>query len=140
VNRSLVVEQHVPAEPARVYAAWTSAEALQTWWWPQIPDTTYDVDARVGGTYRIWSQVAGIGVQGEFLLLDEPHEIGMTWEWLTEGEEPVREQVRVRFTLVEGGTTVTVTHELHETVESGESQRQGWEYVLGRLADIHATV
>jgi uncharacterized protein YndB with AHSA1/START domain len=140
MNRSLVVEQHVAAEPARVYAAWVSAEALETWWWPQIPDTTYDVDARVGGTYRIWSQQAGIGVQGEFLALDEPHEIGMTWEWLTEGEESVREQVWVRFTPVEGGTTVTVTHQLHEISGSGESQRQGWDYVLARLAEAHARV
>jgi uncharacterized protein YndB with AHSA1/START domain len=140
MNRSLVVEQFVPANPREVYAAWTSAVALATWWWPQIPDTTYDVDARVGGAYRIWSQEQGIGVRGEFLRLDEPHEIGMTWEWLTEGEESVLEQVWVRFTPADGGTTVSVTHRLHETVESDESQRQGWEYVLGRLAETRASV
>jgi uncharacterized protein YndB with AHSA1/START domain len=140
MNRSLVVEQLVPAEPARVYAAWISADALATWWWPQLPDATYDVDARVGGAYEISSKSAGFGVRGEFLRLDEPHEIGMTWEWLTDGEDSVLEQVWVRFTPVGGGTLVSVTHQLHETVESDEGQRQGWEYVLARLAETHATV
>jgi uncharacterized protein YndB with AHSA1/START domain len=138
VNRSLVVEQLVPAEPARVCAAWLSAEGLATWWWPHLTDTVYEVDARVGGAYLIQSDSAGIGVRGEFLLLDEPHEIGMTWEWLTDGEGAVREQVWVRFESVDGGTLVRVTHELAPTVQSDEDQRQGWEHVLSRLAETRA--
>jgi uncharacterized protein YndB with AHSA1/START domain len=134
MNRTLVVEQFVAADPARVYAAWTSADRLAEWWWPQLPDTTYDVDPRVGGTYRIESKEAGFGVRGEFLRLDEPHEIGMTWEWLTEGESEVSERVWVRFEAVEGGTMVRVTHELDEIVDTDEPQRQGWDSVLGRLA------
>jgi hypothetical protein len=62
---TLQVEQVVGADPAR-WAAWTSADSLRAWWWPQLPDTTYDVEARVGGGYRIWSERAAIGVRGEF--------------------------------------------------------------------------
>jgi uncharacterized protein YndB with AHSA1/START domain len=140
MNRSLVVEQLVPAEPARVYSAWTSAEGLAAWWWPQLPDTTYDVDARVGGSYLIQSKEAGFRVRGEFIRLDEPHEIGMTWEWLSEEEEggSAVEQVWVRFAAADGGTLVSVTHQLHEVVETDVPQRQGWESVLGRLAGHYA--
>jgi uncharacterized protein YndB with AHSA1/START domain len=31
MNRTLVVEQFVAADPARVYAAWTSADQLAKW-------------------------------------------------------------------------------------------------------------
>jgi uncharacterized protein YndB with AHSA1/START domain len=138
VNRSLVVEQHVAADAAAVYAAWTSADGLATWWWPHLADTVYEVDARVGGAYRIWSEAAGIGVRGEFLRLDEPREIGMTWEWLNDQGTPVPEQVWVRLSAVDGGTLVKVTHELHESVDSDVDQRQGWESVLGRLAETRS--
>jgi uncharacterized protein YndB with AHSA1/START domain len=134
MNRTLVVEQFVAADPARVYAAWTSADTLAKWWWPHLADTTYDVHPSVGGKYRIESKEAGFGVRGVFLRLDEPHEIGMTWEWLTDGESEVSERVWVRFEAVEGGTLVRVTHELDESVDTDEPQRQGWESVLGRLA------
>ena len=123
--------------PAR-YAAWTSADRLAAWWWPQLADATYDVDARVGGSYRIESKDAGFGVRGEFLRLDEPHEIGMTWEWMTEGESAVVEQVWIRFEAMDGGTLVRVTHQLGEVVDTDEPQRQGWESVLGRLARQHS--
>jgi uncharacterized protein YndB with AHSA1/START domain len=70
--RPLVVEQHVPAPPERVYAAWMSAENLAQWWWPHIPDTVYEIDARVGGKYEIRSDAVGIGAQGEYLELNPP--------------------------------------------------------------------
>ncbi len=135
MKRSLVVEQHVAADPARVYAAWTSAAGLAAWWWPQIPDTTYVVDARVGGSYDIRSQAAGIGVRGEFVRLDEPHEIGMTWHWMNDGVSAVDEMVWVHFIGVDLGTLVRVTHELAEIAGDGADQRQGWSDVLVRLAE-----
>ena len=135
MSRSVVLEQHVPADPVRVYAAWTSAAGLASWWWPHLPDTTYDVDARVGGGYVIRSASAGIGVRGTYLALDEPNEIGMTFEWLGGAEEvSAAETVRVTFTPVETGTLVRVTHSLAETAGEGEGVRQGWHDVLARLA------
>jgi uncharacterized protein YndB with AHSA1/START domain len=56
LGTKLGLEQPVPAAPDEVYAAWTSADGLARWWWPHLPDTTYEVDARVGGTYEIRSR------------------------------------------------------------------------------------
>ena len=48
MREPLSIEQHVAADRAEVYAAWLSVAELAKWWWPQIPDTTYEIDARVG--------------------------------------------------------------------------------------------
>ena len=63
----IVVEQRVGASAHRVFEAWLTPEALATWWWPHIPDTTYAMEARPGGSYAIRSEAAGIGVEGERL-------------------------------------------------------------------------
>ena len=70
MGNTLVVERQVPGAPEEVYAAWTSADKVARWWWPHIPDTRYEIDARAGGGYHIESEAAGIGVEGEFLSLD----------------------------------------------------------------------
>ena len=134
MGATLVLDQPVAAEPAQVYAAWVSAGALSRWWWPHIPDTAYNVDARIGGRYEIRSEAAGIGVRGEFLELDEPHRIRITWNWMDDGISEVEEQVRVDFGPTPDGTLVTLTHELADTSGDGDDLRQGWHDVLARLA------
>jgi len=135
VLEPLVVEQHVRADPFAVYAAWLSPERLAEWWWPHLSDTAYEVDPRVGGAYSIWSAEAGMGCRGEFLRLDEPHRIEMTFEWLgVDGERSVVERVELDFDACEGGTPVRLTHILDESVDSSEGQREGWSHVLACLA------
>ena len=134
----LVVTQEVRAGPSRAYAAFTSADALARWWWPHLPDTTYAVDARVGGAYDIRSEAAGIGVRGELLELEESRLIRMTWIWLDGAAEGLTEEVRVEFTGRGGGTLVTVEHSLAPASGDGSDLRQGWESVLGRLAGLSA--
>ena len=126
----------VLAPADRVYAAWVSAETLARWWWPHITDTTYEVDASVGGHYDIRSTSAGIGVQGEFTSLDPPREIGMTWRWMTDGVSEVEEPVVVTLEPEDGGTRVRVRHDLDDIAGSGDGIREGWTAVLDRLAAL----
>jgi uncharacterized protein YndB with AHSA1/START domain len=135
MGEQLVVERDVPGEVARVYAAWTSAAGLGSWWWTHLPDTTYEVDARVGGTYEIRSTSAGIGAQGKFLELDPPFVIRMTWIWLTDGRgEDHGDQVRVDLLPHAGGTHLRLTHDLADEAGDGADLRIGWEQVLSELA------
>jgi uncharacterized protein YndB with AHSA1/START domain len=131
VTDRIVVEQLVPREPAAVHAAFTSTDALARWWWPHIPDTTYAVDGRTGGSYEIRSAAAGIGVRGEFTALKPPTSIRMTWIWLDEDRPSDSEDVAVDFEPVAGGTLVRVTH---DCAANGDDLRQGWVDVLARLA------
>jgi uncharacterized protein YndB with AHSA1/START domain len=132
----VVLTQHVPAPPATVYAHWTNAELLSTWWWPQWPDTTYEVDARVGGAYRIRSDGAGFGAHGTFTEVDEPRRIAMTWVWETGEESSPEDTVSIDFAEHDGGTLVTVTHVVVAADEDTSGLRQGWTDVLARLAEL----
>lgn len=133
---SFVVEQQVDADPDRVFAAFTSADELARWWWPHIPDTTYAIDGRAGGTYEIRSAAAGIGVRGELLDLEPPRLIRMTWTWMDEGVSGDTDEVRIGFTPDGDGTLITVTHELSPTSGDGDDLGQGWRDVLARLAKV----
>ncbi len=133
----LVLTQAVAADPAATFAAFTSADGLARWWWPHLPDTTYAVDARDGGSYDIRSEAAGIGVRGEFLELDEPRLIRMTWTWMDDGVGDAEEAVTLALAPNADGTLVTVTHALSPESGDGADLRQGWQDVLARLAETH---
>jgi uncharacterized protein YndB with AHSA1/START domain len=134
VRGSIVVEQEVDATAEHAMNAWLTPEALAAWWWPHITDTTYDMDARPGGSYAIRSEAAGIGVEGEVVSIDRPRDLRLTWRWLNEGVAQVEEPVIVTFDPHGGGTRVVVTHTLHDLAAEGDGIREGWESVLGRLA------
>jgi uncharacterized protein YndB with AHSA1/START domain len=135
----VVVEQHVPAEPAVVYDAWTDAATLARWWWPHMPDTRYEVEGRVGGTYLIQSDEVGIGIRGEFVELVPPRRIRFTWNWLNRGVPVVEEPVTVELEPAGDGTLVTVTHELADLPDHAENIRIGWVDVLGRLGRLYSS-
>src|SRR5512138_229921 len=55
-ERELVVTRTFDAPPHIVFEAWTQAELFQRWWVPKSIGLTLlscQVDARVGGTYRL---------------------------------------------------------------------------------------
>ena len=45
----------------------------------------YAVDLRVPRSYRLEATSHGIGVTGEFLHIQEPHHLQMTWVWPDDG-------------------------------------------------------
>ena len=130
----LEVRQQVAADPARVHAAWTDPAELARWWWPQLPGTTYDVDAREGGDYRIRADQVGFGVHGRFVAVEPPDRLELTWTWEDGDVDGPPERVEVSFAAHDGGTRVVVRHHL-ATPEAGEDYRQGWTDCLVRLAD-----
>lgn len=137
MTRSLTVERIVPGAPARVWQAWTTAEGLAGWWWKHLPGATYEIDARVGGTDRIGSRLAGIGVHGQYTEVDEPNRFAATWIWVDEGKDGDLEYIAVSFAVHPGGTMVTIVHEgAWATDEPMESYRQGWNDTLDSLAKL----
>jgi uncharacterized protein YndB with AHSA1/START domain len=128
---TLVITQHVPAAPERVWAAWTEPQRLASWWWPMFADTAYALDVRPGGEYRIASASAGFGVHGTVVAVEEPRRLELTWVWEDAGTHGPEEQVVVEIAADGDGTLVTVRH---ATEAAGAADfRQGWTDCLGRL-------
>ena len=127
----------VAAPPARAFAAWTDPELLATWWWPMLPDATYALDARPGGTLRIHSAQAGFGVTGEFVDVVPERLLRFTWTWVEDDAGAPSEPpdlVEVAFAALDAERTeVTVRHTSGEEL-AGSGIEQGWRACLDRLA------
>jgi uncharacterized protein YndB with AHSA1/START domain len=135
-NLSLVVRRVIAASPARLFEAWTTAGQLQAWWGPRgVRCIGAEVDARVGGAYRIGNQLPDGGVvwiAGEFLVVEPPRELVFTWRIEPGG---AAEQVTVRFEPRGSETEVVVVHERIASAEARDEHGQGWEGCLAGLAD-----
>ncbi len=135
---TITLTRRVEASPERVFAAWTDVEQLAAWWWPQLVGTTYDVDARPGGRYRIESPAIGATVTGVYTEVDPPRRLVFTWVWQDAGEPAtVEDTVVVTFEPDDSGTQVTVAHTSSEHVPDGGAE-QGWNDVLARLVRVCA--
>ncbi|MBX3046267.1 MAG: SRPBCC domain-containing protein [Anaerolineales bacterium] len=136
-GKTLELSQHIPnATPQQVYTALTTTDGLARWWWPHIADTTYSMDARVGGAYDIRSVAAGIGARGEFLALEPFSRLGFTWNWMNDGISTVEEKVEITLEAQDEGTLLRLSHHLAPEAGDGDDLRQGWSDVLARLAEL----
>ncbi len=135
---TITITRTVAATPDRVFDAWTDVAQLARWWWPQLAGTTYDVDARAGGRYRIHSPAIGITAWGEYTDVDRPRRLAFTWNWEGEGETDVGsvvDDVVVTFEAAGEATLVTVEHTSLVHVEDGGAE-QGWNDVMDRLVGL----
>ena len=131
----LTIERLIDAPIDSVWRAWTTEAGLATWWWAGWNDTTYDVDLRVGGTYRISAPSVGISVSGEFIDVSPPHHLHMTWIWEDDDGTGQTEHVTVNLDEHESRTNVKVHHSgPWTTTEPASNYRQGWNHVLDALS------
>jgi uncharacterized protein YndB with AHSA1/START domain len=136
---TVTVTRTVAAPPERVFEAWTDVDHLAAWWWPQLAGTTYDVDARPGGRFRISSPVIGVVVTGVYTDVVPPRCLAFTWTWSDDSgtDEVVEDTVLVTFEPAVEGTVVTVAHTSAAHVPEGGAER-GWNDVLDRLVLLGA--
>jgi uncharacterized protein YndB with AHSA1/START domain len=133
---TITISRTVSAPPGRVCEAWTDVTQLAAWWWPQLAGTTYDVDARAGGHYRITSPAIGATVWGRYTEVDPPRRLVFTWNWDDgEPEAVVADTVVVTFEPAGGATLVTVAHTSASHEPDGGAE-QGWNDVLDRLVRV----
>ena len=134
---TITISRTMSAAPERVFAAWTDVDQLAVWWWPQLGGTTYDMDVRAGGLFRISSPAIGATVSGVYTEVDPPRRLAFTWKWEDDGEpEAVAEDtVVVTFEPDSDGTVVTVAHTSAAHVPDGGAER-GWNDVMDRLVQL----
>ena len=145
-NLQLQVRKVIRASRQRVFDAWTRPETIRQWFGPgQIEISSADVDARIGGTYRMEMQGTcdEIGnpsprnsVSGKYLEVEPYDRLVFTWKgsW-----DPTEETlVTVDLKDVEGGTEILLTHERFTSTVSRDKHNHGWTGSLEKLAHIFA--
>jgi uncharacterized protein YndB with AHSA1/START domain len=117
-----------------------TAEGIRSWWGPDDgPATSAEVDARVGGGFRVrFRTVDGLEHEcaGEFLEIERPRRVVMSWRWTRNGqiEEHDREsRVEIRLRAVETGTELTLVHSLLSDENSARAHEGGWDGALQKL-------
>lgn len=125
----LEVRRTFAASRERVFAAWTSAEALKRWHAPG--DTVVEdagVDFRVGGQYHVLMRGTDGSkhlVGGQYREIDRPNRIVLSWRWQNKQDDT---ESLVTIVFIERGneTEVVLTHTGLPTDQQRDAHRHGW--------------
>src|ERR1700761_3121406 len=89
---SLTLVRRIAARPTIVFDALTTPDGLTCWFGPDPgPVLLAETDPRVGGQYRVrFRTMDGSEHEcaGEYLAVDKPRHLSMTWRWLEGGGDP----------------------------------------------------
>jgi len=139
-TQSLHLTRALPATPARLFDAWTSADQLKRWTCPDPGAAVHvTVDLRVGGRYSIRMDAEGgpFTAHGVYRAVDSQRRLVYTWAWKEESH-PMQEEtlVTVEFVPARGGTEVRLTHGGFPTSADRDGHAEGWKICLVRLAEL----
>ncbi len=140
---SLTLVRRIAARPSIVFAALTTAEGVAAWWGPDdVPVILAEIDARVGGAYRVrFRTLDGQEHEacGEYLEVVPPRRLVMTWRYAFGGEpEELGRTSRIEIDLapIAGGVELTFTHTDLRNDASGQSHQRGWTGSLDKLVRL----
>jgi uncharacterized protein YndB with AHSA1/START domain len=117
----------IAAEPAAVFEFLVTNEGMTAWMGQHA-----DLHPSVGGRFAV--DIQGFPVRGEYLEIDPPHRVVVSWGFAGSADLPPGLS-RVSFTLTQiaHGTRVDLVHaDLPEPQQLGHSR--GWAHFLDRLA------
>ena len=122
----------------RVYAAWSSSEAMKQWFGPSTCNVVEaDFEPKVGEQYRVKvnsSEMGDIDLAGSFREVSPPEKLVFTWQWLTEPMSQAGESlVTVEFVDLGTSTEIRLTHEGFPSDEARENHQEGWTSTLDSL-------
>ena len=139
-----VLVRRIAARPAIIFDALVTAEGIASWWGPDdLPVISATADPRVNGGFRVrFRREDGSEHQcaGEFLEIDRPRRVVMSWRW-EEGGEPdeAGNVTRLEFKLraIDTGTELTLIHSALRSEVSARSHESGWGGALKKLLRRH---
>ena len=135
---SLTLVRNIKAPPHIVFEAVTTAEGIAHWWGPDDgPVLLAESDPRVGGCYRFRFVRMLTGMEhecsGEFLVVEPPSRVVMSWRWTGGEEDPCESQVEIVLRAVSVGTELTFTHSNLHDESTRQSHDEGWSGALRKL-------
>jgi uncharacterized protein YndB with AHSA1/START domain len=134
---SLEIRRSFQADPSRLFAAWTQADALKRWFAPNpaMTVTVHALDLRAGGRFRIeMTEPSGTAhiVCGTYTHVEPPRRLVFTWQWEGQAEESL---VSLDITAHDGGESqLLLRHTRFVTEASRAWHSQGWDACIARLA------
>jgi uncharacterized protein YndB with AHSA1/START domain len=137
---SLTLVRRIAARPSIVFEAMTTAEGVAAWFGPDdLPVVHAEMDARVGGAYRVRFRTLDGGEHeacGEFLEVVPPRRIVMSWSWAFGGELEERgrtSRIEIELAPIGDGTELTFTHADLGSEASAKSHAGGWTGAFDKL-------
>lgn len=137
VTYALRHERTIAADPARVFAAWTTPRLLAQWSAPEgmrMPRGWNDV--RVGGRWEVVLEPVPGGpayvAGGEYREVDPPARLAFTHAWSTDAE-PVETRVTVDLSADGRHTRLVLVHTGFADEWSRDGHEDGWRSCLDRL-------
>jgi uncharacterized protein YndB with AHSA1/START domain len=121
----------IEAEPEFVFQFLTTNEGMTAWMGQWA-----DLDPEPGGLFAV--DIFGSPVRGEFLEVDPPHRVVVSWGYAGSDDlPPGLSRVAFILTPIETGTRVELLHTgLPDRHTLGHSR--GWQYFVDRLAHVAA--
>ena len=139
----LHLERVLPAPPERVFALSTEPQLLGQWWGPNgfsVPSV--EVDARVGGRYRIEMQPPSgdaFFLSGEFREVEPGSRLVYTFRWEPPDPDDRETVVVLSLRTLGESTALTVDHGDFATEERRALHVQGWSESIDRLEELIAS-
>jgi uncharacterized protein YndB with AHSA1/START domain len=93
-----------------------------------------EIDARVGGKYRITEKRNGDSADhgGEYLVIDRPNRLAFTFGVPSDSED--KDNVTLDFVVANNGCLISLRHEMNKEWESySDRTRDGWATILEGL-------
>ncbi|MCA9243837.1 MAG: SRPBCC domain-containing protein [Phycisphaerales bacterium] len=117
------------SEPER-FGAWIGAYAGA----PPLPGTS--IDPRVGGKVRVQYPGDGMFASGEFVEIDPPNRVVLTWgyEHGSHGIGPGESRIEITLTPVANGTRVDLRHSGLPDDDAARGASGGWTHYLTMMA------
>ena len=135
---TLIIKRTFPCSREKVFAAWTQADALKSWWGTEghtAPNA--EMDLRVGGKYRVEMRTGegeSFYLNGAFVEIRPPERLVFTFRW-ERGEWDYPETlVSIDFTEQGDETAVVLTHEGFPDENMRDEHNGGWGECLGNLS------
>lgn len=139
---SLTLVRRIAARPETVFDAMTSPEGIGQWWGPDAgPVLLAESDAQVGGRFRVrFRMLDGSEHEssGEYLEVDPPRRVAMTWSWSAGGDDDGQSRVEIDLRPTDHGTELTFTHSRLSSDAARDSHRRGWSGAIDKLEVMFA--
>ena len=120
----------IAAAPERVWAAFTNPDEYAAWVWPAEWNPTCTIDLRVGGEFRVASELRGLSIRGRYIEIVPITRLVMNW---TQTNRDGDSLLTISIEPSDGGTELMLTHENFPDEASRDDHERGWTDCLSRL-------